>query len=112
MSASATPWPRSASWAPRSSCSVMKPLNRDTQSAKRPCGGVRKPSITRAMSALLRPLPALQPRPAEGNLLHDLERIALQAHDLLGIVGQEAQPPQAEVLQDCLLYTSPSPRDS
>src|SRR5262249_42153713 len=55
MSVSATPCRISASWAPCSRCSVMKPLNRDTQSANRPCGGVRKPSITRAMSALTSP---------------------------------------------------------
>src|SRR5262245_28348303 len=100
MSASATPWRISASWAPLSRCSVMKPLKRDTQSANRPCGGVRKPSITRAMSVLLLSGPALQARPGEGNLLHDLESVALQAHDLLGIVGQKAQSPQPQVLED------------
>src|SRR5689334_21370318 len=100
MSASATPWRMSATWAPRSSCSVMKPLKRDTQSAKRPCGGVRKPSNTRAMSVLLLSCPALQARPGEGNLLHHLESVALQAHDLLRIVGQEAQSAQPQVLED------------
>src|SRR5262249_55277009 len=90
--------------APLRSCSVMKPLKRLTQSAKRPFGVVRWPSMTRGMSGLVSLARApggewAQP-PAEWDLLHHFQVVALQAHDLLWIVGEQLQAPQPEILED------------
>src|SRR5215813_14548669 len=90
--------------APLRSCSVMNPLKRETQRAKRPFGVVSWPSRTRGMSRLVSPAGALRGERAQASaqrdLLHHFQVVALQAHDLLRVVGQQPETPEPEILED------------
>src|SRR5438034_321656 len=89
----------------------MKALKRATQIAKRPLGGVRFPSMKRGMRprSLARAPQARSFPPrrecyrlgaSQRNLLDHLELVALEADDLLRVVGEQPQPREPQVFQD------------